>query len=294
MTPWGDGPRITLRAPGYEATFLPSAGARLVDFRWTGGSRDRSLVVPWDGQPFARHAWPKAGAFPMLPFANRLPPQGFTFRGRAVQPQPDPQGLVLHGLAHRDSWTVAEATPGTLALRWRHAPEPQWPWAFSAEQIAHLDAQGLSLQLQVRNEDTMPMPLVLGWHPYHPTPPGVTVRAGSLLAQHVLDALGRAGEPRPLPDSASRGPAPGGTLAFSGWDGCMRLQHGSEGAIVTRSPGSTCLVLHAAFDSSYLCVEPVTQLPGHLASAQDPACIAPGDTAHLRWSCAWEPATQAA
>ncbi len=290
MSAWCEGPQVTLRAHGYEAVFAPSAGGRLASLHWQGGGTAHALVVPWDGRPFDPHDWPKAGAFAMLPFANRLPPQGFDFRGRRVQPHPGPQGAPLHGLAHRAAWTVIDATADTLTLRWVHPADEEWPWAFVAEQAWQLGPQGLSLRLEVRNAERVPMPLVMGWHPYHPTGDDLPARGGRLRAQaqHALDAWGRAGDPAPLPTGAPVMPPGGATVAFSGWDGAFRLAWGAAGALVTHSGGASCLVLHAAPDGRYLCAEPVTRLPGHLAMAHEPACLAPGETGRLTWLCAWE------
>ncbi len=280
-----DGAQHTLRAQGYEALLAPTAGGRLMSLNWVGDGPAQPLIVPWDGQPFDPHAWPKAGAFPMLPFANRLPAQGFVYVGRRVQPQASAPGHVLHGLAHRAAWVVREAGADSLTLEWAHAPDAQWPWALRAHQTFQIGAQGLSLHLRVCNEDDVNMPLVMGWHPYHPLHDGAQLVA---QARHALDEQGRAGAASPADAGLGAAPSPGDTLAFSGWDGFVRLPQGDAGAIITRSRGAYCLVLHTAHNGRYLCVEPVTQLPGHLVDAPAPDILAPGETAHLKWSCAWQ------
>jgi aldose 1-epimerase len=226
----------------------------------------------------------------MLPFANRLPASGFVFGDRRAQPQAGPLGLVQHGLAHRAAWRVQASGTDTLSLVWTHVPDTQWPWAFCASQIFRLSPDGLTLNLGVRNQGDIAMPLVLGWHPYHPLADGVIPQGTPIRAQtqHSLDHEGHAGPPTTRSDRDALALAPGETLAFAGWDGHFRLGQGADGAIVTRSRGTSNLVLHAAPDARYLCVEPVTQLPGHLICSAQPAVLAPGERADLQWSCAWE------
>jgi aldose 1-epimerase len=284
---------LTLRAAGYEARVAPAAGGRLASLDWVGEGGPRPLLVPWGGQPFDPHAWPKAGAFPMLPFANRLAPGGFMFRGRRVRPEPGPQGFALHGLAHRRAWQVLQASQDSAALQLVHRPDDHWPWAFTATQSIQLGPQGLSLTLGVRNDSDEAMPLSIGWHPYHPvgdafTAAGLRIRAA---ARHDMDPKGRAVEEARAPVT---GMAPGETAAFSGWDGEAWLQSASEGAIAVAAPGCDRLVLHAPPGGDYLCVEPVTQLPGRLAepaASRPPAWLEPGQAQALAWRCAWKPTT---
>ena len=73
---------VELHAGAYTATVAPAAGGRVASLSWHSGATQCPLLVGWDGRPFDEHHWPKAGAFPMLPFANRLPRDGFRFRGR--------------------------------------------------------------------------------------------------------------------------------------------------------------------------------------------------------------------
>lgn len=293
---FGQESMITLRAEGYEARIAPAAGGRLASLDWIGAGGSRPLLVPMDGQHFDPHNWPKAGAFPMIPFANRLATEGFSFRGKQVRPQPGPQGFALHGLAHRRPWQVITQKADFALLQLEHKPDDYWPWAFTAKQSIHLSEQGLSLTLSVRNDSSEPMPLSIGWHPYHPVErgfnaPELLMRAKS---RHDLDLQGRAVETRSAP---LFGMGPGETAAFSGWDGTVKLRTDAAGVTAITCSGTRRVVLHAPATGVYVCIEPVTQLPGHLGEALGEGRQAPSwtpalpvaATASLSWQCAWNP-----
>ncbi|NML47123.1 hypothetical protein HHL11_25480 [Ramlibacter sp. G-1-2-2] len=268
----GDG-AIELRSGRYTARVVPGAGGRIAALACEGVP----LLVEWDGARFDEHHWPKAGAFPMLPFANRLPPEGFTFGGRQVRPTPGPAGFAVHGFGHRKPWQVLEASQQHVQMECVHAGgEEDWPWAFRAAQEVRLADDGLHVHLSVRNDSTEAMPLAMGLHPYHPVP--VDAMPADLhfeaAGRHELCALGRAAE---APVAPGFGMCRGETAAFSGWTGSARFGHATD----VRCAGVEALVLHRPARGDYLCIEPVTLLPGRLGAL----ALAPGETRSLSWSC---------
>jgi aldose 1-epimerase len=243
------------------------------------------LLVPWDGRPFDEHGWPKAGAFPMLPFANRLPAEGFRWRDRLVQPPPAPGGAVQHGVAHRRPWRVTDAAADRVRMQLAQESTPGWPWAWSADLVIALAEPGMTVSLGVRNSSAEAMPLGMGWHPYHPTHPGISVRdlAFDAQARHDLDGAGRAGGAAPEPTFAVR---PGETAAFSAWSGRAELRRPDRGTIVVACTGARHLVLHRPAAGDYVCIEPVTLLPGYLGQdARGEGVVEPGATRLLSWTC---------
>lgn len=274
----------------------PAAGGRLASLDWVGQGGPQPLLVPWDEQPFEPHDWPKAGAFPMIPFTNRLAPEGFFFGGRQVRLQSGPQGFPLHGLTHRRVWQVVKTDEDFASLQLTHQPNADWPWAFTAHQSIRLSAHGLQLELAVRNDSAQVMPLSIGWHPYHPvnesfTSNDVAMRA---KARHELDAQGRATE---TTSSPVFGMIRGEVTVFSGWDGIAKLRSGDAGSITVACKRSSRVVLHIPAAGSYICVEPVMQLPGHMGEALAGNGTKPSwanalpalATASLFWHCAWQP-----
>ena len=277
---------VELRSGPYRARIAPEAGARVASLAWCGAGRELDLLVPWDGAPFDEHGWPKAGAFPMLPFANRLPARGFRFGERDVRPEAAPNGLVQHGVAHRRPWRLVAVSPDRATLRFDADATAGWPWAWSADLVMSLGTSGLTVRMSVRNRSREAMPLGMGWHPYHATPPGLLAHDLSFdaAARHELDAEGKAARADAAP---AFGMQPGETAAFSVWAGYARLRS-AGGRIAVSCAGARHLVLHRPAGADYLCIEPVTVLPGRLgedAAWRGPGVLGPGQARQLSWTC---------
>jgi aldose 1-epimerase len=278
---------IELRCGAYTAAVAPEAGGRLASLVWHGERGPHPLVVGWDGADFDAHHWPKAGAFPMLPFANRLPVEGVRFSERTVRPLAGPSGFALHGTAHRRPWDVVEVTDDRCVLSCAaRAGDEGWPWSWSAKQEVRLAAAGLTVAMTVKNESNEAMPLGMGWHPYHPVPADFASEDLQFAAggRHELDAQGRALD-------ASRDAAVavqrGETTAFSGWSGALRIRT-AGGAIVVSSQGAGNLVVHSPRSGDYMCAEPVSVLPGRLGAVSGEGVLLAGEERKLTWSCAFE------
>lgn len=222
----------------------------------------------------------------MLPFANRLPAAGFRLGDRWVQPEPGPGGLVQHGVAHRRPWRLTSESVDRACMRLEMNPTPDWPWAWSAEMDVSLDDMGMSVVLRVHNASTEAMPLSMGWHPYHPAASAIRSRdlTFDAIARHDLDAQARASlrTSAPVFDMA-----PGETAAFSGWAGQAGLHVRGKGAIEVSCAGSPHLVLHRPLDGEYLCIEPVTVLPGWLGE-EAASLLEPGSARQLSWTCGFK------
>jgi aldose 1-epimerase len=281
---------ITLRAGNYTATVAPSAGGRLASLNWHGAEGVTPLLCEWPGGGFDEHQWPKAGAFPMLPFANRLPADGFIHGDQRVQPDHGPWGFALHGTAHRQVWHVTDITSERVVMRCARRPgEEGWPWAWSAEQSVELSGGGLVVHISVRNDSSCPMPFAIGWHPYHPVAPDVGPQHLSFTAslRRELDRHGRA---------AAEGCPPhfrmerSETAAFERWGGQATLRLPQRGAAEVSCQGADHLVLHRPLRGNYLCVEPVSALPGRIADQPNPAgatYLGTGLVETLVWRCAY-------
>lgn len=275
-------PALQLQAAGYRATLLPSAGGRVASLRRAHEGHWHDLLVPLEDTAFDEHQWPKAGAFPMLPFANRLPAEGFWFQGRQVKPPPGPQGHAMHGFMHRRPWQVVAVSQESAELQCEHAGETDaWPWAFLASQRVSLGPAGLSVRLTLTNLSGQPMPMGMGWHPYHPTRPDATAEALAFRARHrrALDAQGRACE---AVGAAVFGMAHGETAAFGGWDGKARMNTSCGLGVHVQTEGWDSLVLHRSPGGDYLCLEPVTTCPGWLGRPGSPV-LAAGASRSATW-----------
>ena len=278
---------VHLHGGPYTAAVAPAAGGRITSLRWSAAGTTRPLLVEWDGQGFPEHDWPKAGAFPMVPFANRLAPEGLEFGGRSVRPLAGPAGFAVHGIAHRRAWSLLERSTDRAVLGIEQAPGGEgWPWAWRATQEIRLDEQGIEVAVTVANESAEAMPLTIGWHPYLATHRGA--QAADLwhdaAARFELDERGAAsGEPR----AASFGMRPGETAAFAPWPGHLSLRLRGDGLVRVTCQAGGALVLHRPAIGEYLCAEPVTSVPGQITA------LPAGAQRTLVWRCAYEPAAAA-
>ena len=265
-------PQIHLRAGLYEAWVAPQAGGRLCRMLWHGPSGDVEVVQPITAcEPFGADHWPKQGAFPMLPYTNRLRNALFEWKGRVVRVRPEPgHSHGLHGFGHRSSWTLQTQTAESIELTLQHqADDTEWPWSFEARLAYTLSKQGLSVHLSLINTSDHPMPAILGWHPYVPKQWLDRHEAQSRsIARHDLGAEGlNFPELNALPiqpplnhiDLTSPG-----TQVLQGWSESLRLVQDSGPPWCLWAESASHLVVHVPANRAYLCVEPVTAMPGSL------------------------------
>lgn len=265
-------PLIRLELGNYEAAISPTAGARLTSLVWHGRPEPLECVMPWHHVgDFNAHQWPKAGAFPMLPFNNRLQNARFDWGMQTVQLAPQKDQLHgLHGVGHRRSWEVVQASATAVTLSLIHdEPSADWPWRFTAEMRYLLTPDGLQVTISLQNTSPTEMPAALGWHPF--IPQTVLAKGQSayveLMAQqsHALgaDGLGRASlsmtnSPVKKFRISTLNPQ---TTAYEGWDGQLLMGVDAKYSMRLSSSNAAHLVLHVPAKPEYMCIEPITALP---------------------------------
>ena len=294
---------IALRAGPYSASLLPQAGARLATLVWSDGSKAHDLIMPLTmTEAFDGHHWPAAGAFPMAPYSNRLGGATFKWGGRAIRlTSPAGETYALHGFAHRSGWEVASQTSSEAVLQFtQHAGHEGWPWGFTLRQEVSLDETGALVRLRITNTSDETMPAGLGWHPYHPARRLVRdAQASFRVVAHArrnvgLDGLARLEPRRGTAETSvmnlSRTDLHHQTCVFEDWSGTTSLPLDQCLTLDIATTGMPHLVMHAAKELAYLCLEPVTLLPGALQvydAAQTEAMIAlaPRCSREISWRC---------
>ena len=288
--PLAIGPTVRLQAGRYAAEISPSAGGRLLSLTYTDGHSPMDCIVPWRGDgPFDPHDWPKAGAFVMLPFTNRLSPAQFMWCGQTItlnNASAHQQGL--HGFGHRRPWQLVQSTSSRAELQMSHAgADSEWPWSLEARLVYQLSEVGLQVQVAVCNTSSQTMPLSLGWHPFLPYAASASTRmaAGGVHAQQQhtigLDGLGQAQaglaqgpmQTFPLPLEQA------GTIAFENYSGHVNLPLAQSWQLALRSQHAPHLLIHTPLGFSHVCVEPISSLPGallHSALSPELLSLAPG------------------
>ncbi len=208
------------------------------------------LLVPLPETVTDLTQWPKAGAFPLFPFHNRLTGGVLRLPGGSHRLRANTANGadVMHGPAHRRPWRVTDEGPDFVEMTLAYGADAEWPVDFTATQRVTLTLNGLLLDLRLHNDDAVDMPGGVGWHPYFAPPPDghVQIRTAS------SDAQGNNWTDRPVDIDA--------TDHLSDWrDVAIRI---GVARLVVSAAGLDHLILHRK--PGYLCVEPVSHAIGAL------------------------------
>jgi aldose 1-epimerase len=279
----------------YEARIAPNAGGRVTRLSWDNDWGHRAeLLVPLTNANFDPHQWPKAGAFPMIPFANRLPDAGIFSElewGKIVSVSPNGR---QHGLIHRRAWKVNSANKSHVHLSFTHDQvSVDWPWRFRAEMEVTLQDHGMTVALSLTNNAEQPMPAGMGWHPYHPLESPLTNVPVLVFEAHQIVPLDSSGRSSPRHEWAPFLSFPPlqtavETTAFSGWKQTASLKTNHDVEIKIGGQGWDNLLVHRPANGKYICVEPITLLPGVIGQNVEPngpGVLLPGKTLTTVWTC---------
>ncbi|SSW72065.1 Aldose 1-epimerase [Achromobacter veterisilvae] len=247
--------RIAIASGAHQAEFAPDGGGRLT--RLSTGGHDWIVPLTATGWPAAQ--WPRAGSYPLAPYANRIRDGVFVFNGarHALQSVPG-RPHAIHGAGLYQAWRVRNHAADSVDLVLEQpAGVLGWPWPFECVQRYRLDARGLSVALAIVNQGDTPMPFGLGLHPYF-TAQRVTLHARRLWPADAdgLPAGSQVGHVRELRRSAE-----GCDTYLSQWEGRATL-HWPDGhqLALHADPAFAHLVVYTAPGSGFLCVEPVTNV----------------------------------
>jgi aldose 1-epimerase len=269
-------PDMTIGTGVMRASFRPDAGGRMSRLV----HRDfGEILVPMADVSFDPYDWPKAGAYPLFPFHNRILGGLVHYEGRMLQLAPHPALApdVMHGPAHRRPWQVRDHDGDRLSMRLDYAADADWPFDFRAEQDFHIRGSSLTIGLRLINMGSLTMPGGLGWHPYFLAGLRQPATTDAALC-YPLDAMNvPTGEPPvrrqpgPLPDHA------GYTIHLRDWSSASLTM--DSGAMVTIAADGALRHLAVHRMPTYLCLEPVSHRAGALGSSSDASagCALAGD-----------------
>lgn len=248
-----------------------------------------SIAGLWHrGTPILRSTEPGAlagarqsGCYPLVPYSNRLAYQRFHWQGRdhTTAPNFDDNPHSVHGVGWLRAWEVVAHHETDAVLRYSHAPDAHWPFAFEAQQSFALTPHALAVTLSVTNTADIAQPVGLGWHPYFPK------RERSHLHMDVSDRWDSDETQLPvrkLAQAGIDGDVAGLRLdnCFDGWRGPALIRD-ERFALQLRS-NLTHLVVYTPADKAYFCVEPVSHVSDAI-HGNDPAALGlrtlqPGET----------------
>ena len=247
-------PDLTLRAGALRLDLRPDWGGRVVRF----GHQDAGdILVPVTAPRFDPADWPRAGAYPLVPFHNRVEDACFLMGGRLIRLPVHPATAphALHGVGSRVAWRVQAHTDRAALLRLDWDAGDAWPWSFQAWQGFWLSRAGLRIALRLRNCAATPMPAGLGWHPFFVRPDRITDDA---VTGWRTDA-----ELLPTGPSVPRQDVTGDTQYLADWSRVSLALPGGLHLTLHQPHGLRHLVLHAP-PGPYACIEPVSHRPNAL------------------------------
>ena len=162
---------LALKRGEVELDLIPEVGGAIARLAFRG----RNVLRP---APRGATDPLETASFALLPYCNRIAYGAFRFGGEnfALKPNFGAHPHCLHGHGWQRAWRVASVTPDSALLKFEYEPG-DWPWAYSTEQSYTLTADGLRVELSLRNRGARAMPISLGFHPYFPKTPATTLRA---------------------------------------------------------------------------------------------------------------------
>lgn len=260
---------LHLRHGELALTLAPVIGGAVASFYSERGAQRHHWLRPASAADLAAAAPNGMACYPMIPFCNRIRDGRFDFQGRTIVLPSNalPSLHPLHGNAWQRPWTVVAHDAATAQLVLTHE-RGDWPWRYEATEHVQLSGEGATLRLEVRNLDSEPMPLGVGFHPYFPQ------RAGARLTAQV-DAMWDS-DSELLPTGLSAAPVVAqlgaGVAAadllldnnFTGWDGLARIDFAAADGVPARALELRAdsplgyLVIYAPPLGDFMCVEPVS------------------------------------
>ena len=287
------GKPVRLSAGSLIAEVQPGCGGRLARLARRDTRGDLfDYLVPLGNEPFSSDEWPKAGAFPMLPYTNQLRDDTLHWQGRDIVAREAPAASSsLHGWGLRRTWEVVDESAHCCVLQLDSPAQPEWPWHYQAYLSISLDAQGVDMQLSLTNLSAGEMPAGLGLHPYFRWPAGarLTFEAESIWRSPSEDV--RWPSEQRIHVGAIEVVSVGGGLDSEGrstwfaevpeagrFDARIDYAGGLRSATV-RSDDASWLVVHSPAGRPYLCLEPSTHRVGDFD--HDHVAVPHGETLNL-------------
>jgi aldose 1-epimerase len=274
---------ITLKSGASSCTLYPGIGAALAGWSVAGQNMLRCATA----DDIAAHNPLRMSSFPLVPYSNRIGDARFTWDDQQVSLAPNfaPEPHAIHGVGWTRAWEIAEQSPTSALLRYRHATDHDWQWAFTAEQRATLTSTSLSLVLRVRNDHDAPVPLAFGHHPYFDSAGARLKFAAANVWMNGEDALPSA---RLVPVGGfafDDGAAVAGKVidhCYSGWTGRARIEWaGRPRALdIVATPNLPAAVVYIPKGGDIFCFEPVPHVNNALNLNRYAAMmpiVAPGD-----------------
>lgn len=267
-------PHFELRAGALRLALRPDLGGCIAGL-WHGDT-----PVLCSAEPATLTGPRPSAAFPLVPYSNRLGYRRFRWKGRehTTRANYGDSPHSVHGVGWMRPWQIVSSSALEVVLRYRHAPDGDWPFAFEASQYFTLTPQSMHIEMVFVNTGDVAQPVGLGWHPYFPK------RARSRL--HIECAERWDNDAAMLPVRRVAQPGIDSDVShldfdncFDGWRGAARIRDERFSLQLTSSLDR--LVVYTPQDKDFFCVEPVSHVSNaiHMADplAHGLRSVAPGE-----------------
>jgi aldose 1-epimerase len=294
-----DSSRLTISNGVLAAEIAPHLGARLCRLRAL--EHDLDLVVPLHEWDAPEPGWPKAGAYPLIPYSNRIAGARLRFDGStyALPPHSPDQPNTLHGHAQRRAWQTHRHDARRAELVLHSERGEHWPWPFEARIAFELSGNALDVSFSLLNCGTAAMPAGLGWHPYLAVDANSTICFDAKRRWELDDAFLPTGNAfavaQPTELTRRDWQTQDCAIYASEWDGTALVTRDAGVMRLTAAAPFTHLVAYTPRGGPYFCVEPVS----HVANGFNLAAsgiegtgmhvLAPGAIFSAQTTLAWEP-----
>ena len=256
---------VEISAGPLSLGLAPEVGGSVAYFRLERGDATIDLMRPLSDAD--RRAKNPVGAamFPMVPFANRIADNAFSFGGRAYRfaANNPPERFHVHGTGWRSVWSVASAGRERAVLELVRE-RPDEPYSYRATQTFVVRPTALTVSTTIENRGTVAMPFGFGQHPWFERAADVEIRfnAGVFWIEgwdHV--ASERIVTPPELGFTTWRRlPSARRNNCYGLWDGRVEIRWPSRriGLRIDAEPVFRHLMLFSDPGRSDFCLEPQT------------------------------------
>ncbi|QDH17557.1 aldose 1-epimerase [Swingsia samuiensis] len=158
---------IELKRGKSRLTILPDVGGAIGEWQWDG----KDIFLPVSNDALKAQRGVAVGAYPLIPYSNRIANGRFSFEEKAYQLAENmaDHPHTIHGNAWEHEWTVAHEGDHFVVLTFDHTPQGQdaeWPFAYRAVLSYQLHESYLDVVIAIENRDRVNQPVGLGYHPF--------------------------------------------------------------------------------------------------------------------------------
>jgi aldose 1-epimerase len=264
---------LRLASGDSELLLCPDTGGAVARFTWCG----LDILRPASDADIAARNARLLGMFPLAPYSNRLEDGLLSIPNGAHQLRLNVAGEPhsMHGFAWQRPWRVAAAGADWARLTLPHPDDSgpadagplggdgDWPFRCNVELVYHLNGSCLRAKLTLTNDDQVPMPAGLGFHPYFPRDAQTCLQADwDGCWEMDKRKLPTSWRPRAEADNfnalrAIDGWAP--DHCFTGWDRSATLVYPTHATTVSADADCSRLICFVPDDGrQFVALEPVT------------------------------------